>query len=200
MINKPLNPLLYALLGLFLILGLAGFGKNDPKPGQALSLNRQAKLLILKTMQPSLISWPQLMPKDYVPEPQIFSLDLGNKNQRLQNAQKVTPVVQELAGQELSLAGYVVPLAADEKAISEFLLVPFFGACIHVPAPPANQIVHVIPRYPLLFEESWQPILITGVLSIESTQNEYGEVAYLMKDAILTAYNNETMPERQELH
>jgi hypothetical protein len=31
--------------------------------------------------------------------------------------------------------------------ISEFLLVPYFGACIHLP-PPANQIIEVIAKNP----------------------------------------------------
>jgi len=54
------------------------------------------------------------------------------------------PVVQELNNVEVKLPGYIVPLDLDEDyRVNEFLLVPYFGACIHVPPPPPNQIIYV---------------------------------------------------------
>lgn len=54
------------------------------------------------------------------------------------------PVVKALDGQNIRLPGYIVPLEVSEEGrTTEFLLVPYFGACIHVPPPPSNQIVHV---------------------------------------------------------
>jgi hypothetical protein len=53
------------------------------------------------------------------------------------------PVRQDLQGTKVRLPGYVVPLEYSQGAIREFLLVPYFGACIHSPPPPANQIVLV---------------------------------------------------------
>jgi hypothetical protein len=51
---------------------------------------------------------------------------------------------QGLDGQNIRLPGYIVPLEVSEEGrTTEFLLVPYFGACIHVPPPPSNQIVHV---------------------------------------------------------
>jgi uncharacterized protein len=52
-------------------------------------------------------------------------------------------IVAELNGQDVSIGGYVVPLDFDSTTVKEFLLVPFVGACIHVPPPPANQIIYV---------------------------------------------------------
>ena len=52
-------------------------------------------------------------------------------------------VVAELNGKRVRIGGYVVPLDFEATTIKEFLLVPFVGACIHVPPPPANQIVYV---------------------------------------------------------
>ncbi len=54
-----------------------------------------------------------------------------------------TAVVDELDGQQVRLAGYLLPLEVIENRVVEFLLVPYVGACIHVPPPPPNQIVHV---------------------------------------------------------
>jgi len=52
-------------------------------------------------------------------------------------------VNQDLNGQQVRLAGYVLPLEMGGQKITEFLLVPYVGACIHEPVPPANQIVRV---------------------------------------------------------
>ena len=53
------------------------------------------------------------------------------------------PWSQSLDGKRVHIGGYVVPLDFDATRVKEFLLVPFVGACIHVPPPPANQIVYV---------------------------------------------------------
>jgi len=52
-------------------------------------------------------------------------------------------VVKELNGQKVSIPGYLLPLEITGSSVTEFLLVPYFGACIHAPPPPPNQIVHV---------------------------------------------------------
>jgi len=178
---------------------LTGFG-GDPEVGKVLSLKRQANLNSFKAMNPILLNWPELMPDDYFPEPQLFVFEVGPKAALMAKALKTTPVVEALHGKEVSLAGYVVPLVISEDAISEFLLVPNFGACIHVPPPPANQIVYVVPKYPLPYEESWDPIVINGTMLSEAEMSEYGAAGYTMNNAILTAYSQEDMQKRQELH
>ena len=55
-------------------------------------------------------------------------------------------VVSGLDGETIRMPGYVLPLEFDGSKVKEFLLVPFVGACIHTPPPPANQIVHVRPN------------------------------------------------------
>ena len=78
-----------------------------------------------------------------------------------------TATNDELVGQSVRIPGYLLPLEiADQKAV-EFLLVPTVGACIHTPAPPANQMVHV--RYPRGFaiEGLYTPIWVDGKLLAE---------------------------------
>lgn len=189
----------FVILTLLLTSLLTAFG-GDPESGRVLSLKRQANLNSFKSMNPVLLNWPELMPADYFPEPQLFVFEVGPKAALMAKALKTTPVVESLNGQEISLAGYVVPLVTTEDAISEFLLVPNFGACIHVPPPPANQIVYVVAKYPLPFEESWDPVVINGTLLSEAEMSEYGAAGYRMNDAILTPYSKEDMQKRQELH
>ena len=73
-------------------------------------------------------------------------------------------VVAELDGAQIRLAGYLLPLQYTEKGETEFLLVPYVGACIHAPVPPPNQIVFVELESPYKPEELYAPVWITGTM------------------------------------
>jgi len=91
------------------------------------------------------------------------------------------PVVKALDGQSVSLPGFVVPLEGDSEVITEFLLVPYFGACIHVPPPPPNQIVHVTIKGGVPIDSLYDAIVVTGIISTETWSGEIAQVGYKMK-------------------
>jgi hypothetical protein len=74
-------------------------------------------------------------------------------------------VVPELNGQNVSIGGYVVPLDFDATTVKEFLLVPFVGACIHVPPPPANQIIYVKTDKGFEVGGQFDPVTVTGKIN-----------------------------------
>ncbi|MDY7219716.1 DUF3299 domain-containing protein [Denitrificimonas sp. JX-1] len=87
--------------------------------------------------------------------------------------------VPELDGRAILLGGYPVPLESNGKGnFVEFFLVPYPGACIHVPPPPPNQIVLV--RYPqgMPLEDIYAPLWVEGTLNIELSSNELADAAY----------------------
>ena len=96
-------------------------------------------------------------------------------------------IVAELAEESVRLPGFVVPLEYDEdQRVTEFFLVPFFGACIHVPAPPPNQIIHV--SIPAGFELSsiYEPYVVEGTIQISLTERDLGISAYsIVPDAVV---------------
>ena len=95
------------------------------------------------------------------------------------HALKDSPVVQDYNGKTVRLPGYIVPLEMDTKEITEFLLVPYFGACIHVPPPPANQTVHVITDEKHAYRgELFDTVWVTGTLSVEKSSSELGDAGY----------------------
>lgn len=99
------------------------------------------------------------------------------------------PVVQALNGQRVQLPGYVVPLEVDpQNRVREFLLVPYFGACIHVPPPPSNQIVHVRSASGLPLDELWQPFWVEGVLQVGASANELAAAGYRMQAERIRPY------------
>ena len=82
-----------------------------------------------------------------------------------QNQIAAASVNRKLDGQLIRMPGYLLPLEFSGKEITEFLLVPWAGACIHTPPPPPNQIVHVKAARPVGNVGLFDPVIVTGRLS-----------------------------------
>jgi hypothetical protein len=87
-------------------------------------------------------------------------------------------VVGELNGKRVKIGGYVVPLDFEATTIKEFLLVPFVGACIHVPPPPANQIVYVKSDKGFQIAGQFDPVWVTGTLKTETAFTGLADAGY----------------------
>ena len=147
------------------------------------------------------LEWEDLMPKDWDPFSGLEALfDDATKSLSDDSAEAVelfdayrdavrsAPVVGDLDGRKVRLPGFVVPLDFDGTGTSEFLLVPYFGACIHVPPPPPNQIVYVttISGYPL--QDVFDAVWVTGVISTQAHLNEVGDAGYTMQATIIEPF------------
>lgn len=152
--------------------------------------------------EPRTLEWPQLIPPGApVIKPQLAPLHNLSQLSQLGDAlaaeaapaarQEVpdAPVVKELDGQQIKLPGYIVPLEVSEEGrTTEFLLVPYYGACIHVPPPPSNQIVHVFSEIGIKVEELYQPYWIEGPMRVQSSASELAEAGYQMEAEKIYAY------------
>lgn len=78
-----------------------------------------------------------------------------------------TETVKDLDGKIVRIPGYALPLEFSETGVTEFLLVPYVGACIHTPAPPANQIVFVELKQTYRSQNLYDPVWITGQIKIQ---------------------------------
>jgi hypothetical protein len=104
---------------------------------------------------------------------------LDEQSRRYEAALQSTAVKTEFDGQKVRIPGFVVPLAFDEtRLISEFLLVPYFGACLHSPPPPPNQIIHSKFTGGLSVEDIYDPYWLEGTLSVGVEATELGTAAY----------------------
>lgn len=90
----------------------------------------------------------------------------------------IPPALQKLEGEQVKIPGFIVPLDGDENYVTEFLLVPTMGACVHVPAPPPNQIVHVKMPHGLPVDMIYDPLWVTGQLRISSVQSDLAEAGF----------------------
>lgn len=87
-----------------------------------------------------------------------------------------------LIGQTVRMPGYILPLDYQPGGdITEFLLVPYFGACVHTPPPPPNQIVYVTSEEPVRVERLWAAVWVTGVMTADRHMNDLGDAAYTMQ-------------------
>ncbi|HSJ24627.1 MAG TPA: DUF3299 domain-containing protein [Longimicrobiales bacterium] len=87
--------------------------------------------------------------------------------------------LKALNGQEVRIPGFMVPLEDWEEEVTEFILVPYFGACIHVPPPPPNQMAHVLmQRNRRIAVNLWDPVWVIGKLAIENVESPYGVIGY----------------------
>jgi hypothetical protein len=92
------------------------------------------------------------------------------------------PVVDALNNKTVRLSGFLVTLEGDGKAVSEFLLVPFFGACVHVPPPPSNQIVLVrTGSRPFRARQMFQMVSVTGRLRTELVRSDLASASYVIE-------------------
>lgn len=93
-----------------------------------------------------------------------------------------TNVRPELDGTRIRIPGFIVPLEFnDNQETTEFFLVPYMGACIHVPPPPPNQIIHVTPGTPLKMDRMWEPYWVIGTLETSLVENDIATSAYSMQ-------------------
>ena len=89
---------------------------------------------------------------------------------------------EELAavdGKLVKVPGFTVTLEDWASSAKEFLLVPYVGACIHMPPPPPNQLVYItMENDKWAFLNGWNPVWVEGVLKIEMTKSVYGYVGF----------------------
>ena len=101
-----------------------------------------------------------------------------------------TNIVPEFDKQKVRLPGFVVPLEFDgAQNVTEFFLVPYFGACIHTPPPPPNQIIYVQVPGGFELKSIYEPYYVEGTMAIAMTHKEIGISAYSMTAENVVLYN-----------
>ena len=146
------------------------------------------------------IEWTELMPKDdleailnqpdYIddivdgsPEDQLSnrvkSAIVTASDNRYQQALVSTRVIEAFNNQPVRIAGFIVPLEFDgEQTVTQFFFVPYFGACIHMPPPPPNQLIYVSYPQGLKLNALYDPFWMTGVIKTSLVENDMATAAY----------------------
>jgi hypothetical protein len=148
--------------------------------------------------EPRTITWEALVPPQWDPFKDFKGIDFqlmqdGDPRatqmlKRMREAWDNAPANPKIAGQNVRIPGFVVPLEEGNEGLREFLLVPYFGACIHSPPPPANQIIHVLPRSPAKGVRSMDAVWIHGRITTQRTDSFMGAATYRIEADGVTPY------------
>lgn len=160
------------------------------KPSLALALLAGALIALPVRAAPSWpdIKWEDLVPKGWDPASEFKNLDLSKMQdsdpramealEKLKAAMDNAPAETAMNGKKGRIAGFALPLERKGDKVVEFLLVPYFGACIHTPPPPANQIIHAKSAQPLAGVKMMQPIWVHGTLTVQRGETTWGVAGY----------------------
>jgi len=142
---------------------------------------------------PTVLTWDDLLPEGWTPP--VTSVDhfFDSPPQPAQTPDDA-PVVDALDAQRVRLPGYLVPITLEGERVREFLMVPYFGACIHVPPPPPNQIVFVSLPQAIDLDDPYGAHWVTGVLSTSISSTELADAAYTMRGEAVDPFNWQQPP------
>lgn len=148
------------------------------------------------------ITWESLMPKNWDAMVPFKGLKLDQMEdgdpramEALWKAKKFwknAPVDPGMNGASIRIPGFVVSLEREGEALKEFLLVPYFGACIHVPPPPANQIIHIHSNRAVKDIRTMDAVWISGVLKVEHSDTMMGTAGYSMASVKVEPYTEQS--------
>ena len=149
------------------------------------------------------LGWTDLIPDDFVqPEDPFITMSQEDIDKlfdgsdeskaelaRMEKAFSYAPVVDQLDGQRVRIPAYITPLDYDgQTSLKEFLLVPYVGACIHTPPPPANQIVHALSDEAVDNPGMYEPVWAIGTIRTESIKSVLAESGYSLEVETVLPY------------
>lgn len=188
------------------ILALAGIGLlllqgcGEPAPGGGAGAAAPTKAAEIQSQSPAQVPetrWEALIPADWDPQAMFKGVDIDSFDDndpraldlmlKLRQAWDNAPVNMALNGKPVRIPGYVVPLDQQADGIREFLLVPYFGACVHVPPPPANQIIHVLASETIPLQ-TMSTVWVSGTLEVMRSETEMGKAGYRVQQAQVKMY------------
>ncbi len=144
------------------------------------------------------IKWDDLIPNGWEPLADIKGLDFSQLQDtdpramealdRLRQTLDNAPTEPSLNGMTGRIAGFALPLERKGDKVTEFLIVPYFGACIHAPPPPANQTIHAKAKKPLAGLKMMSPIWSYGTFAVTRGETTWGVSGYQLSVEKIAAY------------
>ena len=131
------------------------------------------------------VYWEDLVPPDFN---ELAPQQATDHNNKMAQLQPDAPVVDIYNGKRVKVPGFIVPLEGTAELTTEFLLVPFFGACIHVPPPPSNQIVHVKMNEGVPVENLYDAVWVEGIFSTTRYSSDLAAAGYSMQGEAVHPY------------
>ncbi|WP_299849487.1 DUF3299 domain-containing protein [uncultured Roseovarius sp.] len=127
------------------------------------------------------LSWNDLLPEDQTSAPNVLQGLIDHESAPLSSQQPASSGTRtDWNGQIVRLPGFVVPIDQRGTGIVAFILVPFVGACVHVPPPPANQLVFVTTEEPYESAGLYEAVHVTGMFAVSSVSTHLADIGYAL--------------------
>ncbi|MFK7939102.1 MAG: DUF3299 domain-containing protein [Roseovarius sp.] len=156
---------------------LAGLGAVTLLPGQARARDYVD------------LGWSDLLPKDTPFVPNAIRGMIDHSGPALSSQQPPsTGVRSDWNGQNVRMPGFIVPIDHKGTGVVAFILVPYVGACVHVPPPPANQLVFVTTGTPYESDGLFEPVTVEGMFSTSTITTHLAKVGYALSADRITPF------------
>ena len=127
------------------------------------------------------LDWKDLLPENETVVPPVFQGLIDHDNLPMSSQQPASSGVRsDWNGLIVRLPGYIVPIDYSGTGVTAFILVPYVGACVHVPPPPANQLVFVTTPTPYETEGLFEAVNVTGMFGVSSMSTQLAEIGYAL--------------------
>ncbi len=136
------------------------------------------------------LDWEDLLPQDRSTIPNALRGLLPHDEEMTLTSQQPTSggVRTEWNGQIVRLPGFIVPIDYEGTGVTAFILVPYVGACVHVPPPPANQLVFVTTQTPYESDGLFEPVNVIGMFGVSSLSTHLAEIGYALSADEIVPY------------
>lgn len=127
------------------------------------------------------LNWEDLLPEGETAVPNAVRRLIDHDKPPLSSNQPASSGVRsDWNGQIIRLPGYIVPIDYSGTGVTAFILVPYVGACVHVPPPPANQLVFVTTSAPYESGGLYEPVNVTGMFGVSSISTQIAQIGYAL--------------------
>ena len=127
------------------------------------------------------LDWGDLLPEAVDAPNQVLRGVVQHGGASLASQQPASSGVRtDWDGKTVRLPGFIVPIDFEGSLVTAFILVPYVGACIHVPPPPRNQLVFVTTETPYEFDGLFEAVSVTGVFGTDATSTRLAEIGYAL--------------------
>lgn len=139
---------------------------------------------------PRLVGWDDLIPPGVAYSKIIGEgeIDVAQDRWLPKFDENATKLNNELDGAYIKMPGYVLPIDMSTAGVTSFIMVPYVGACIHTPPPPANQLVFVESEKPWPGDKLWDPVWVTGHMKHELQSTTIADIGYALAAEKIEAY------------
>jgi hypothetical protein len=128
------------------------------------------------------IDWLELLPPEDLKALEEMPEVDHTGQMTMPQAMTSTKTVAAMDGVKGKVPGYLVPIAFDDnQRVTEMFLVPYFGACVHVPPPPPNQLIYIKPENPVELGNLWDAYWVHGTVRAGLTENAMATAAYTLE-------------------